>query len=600
MKLQESKSTRYKRIEKKQDRPGEAAKRRRMRALFGVNQRMAGDYDRDRAAVCRNGVFVGQREGDVLSFKGIPYAKPPVGERRWKAPEKAADSDDVWQAYFFGYSPIQTEWPSEEGSYYPQSEDCLTLNVWTSGTNSPARTGGKAVMVFFHGGSYGWGATSDPIYDGHNLVNAHKDIVLVTVEYRVGVMGFVDFSEVEGGEDFKESGNLGLLDHVCALEWVRDNIAAFGGDPANVTIFGESAGGGTVSLLAIMEKAKGLFRRVIAESGSVALTYSRKECKGLTERLLKASGAHTMRELMEIPEEELKRLNEELNDYNNFPERDGVVLPEDLYGAYQSGASRGVDIMIGTNADEVKYWIREMGYYSENWLGKTFFKLGVPLMYSNNLERLYPADRKSVDEYMGLFRSRMLWRIVAFYNDVLFRVPAIAEAQYHAAAGGKAYMYYWTYPSAHRNLGACHAVELAYVFNNPEVTIYTGNNVDPHLVKATHTLWTNFAKTGNPSSCDYTWLPYDEKERRTLVLGKKIKLESDPLPERREKAFPVLKYYFNGCYTNLSFNVPVIYKVAALLAAIVGFVPTVVLLIVRAVIKGIRKLRKRFFPREDD
>ena len=133
-------------------------------------------------------------------------------------------------------------------------------------------------MVFFHGGSYGWGGTSDPIYDGHNLVEKYPDLVLVTAEYRTGIMGFMDFSGVPGGEDYSTSGNLGLLDQVCALEWVQKNIRAFGGDPENVTIFGESAGAGSVSLLPLIEGTDGLFRRIIMESGSPALTYSREEC----------------------------------------------------------------------------------------------------------------------------------------------------------------------------------------------------------------------------------------------------------------------------------------------------------------------------------
>lgn len=245
------------------------------------------------------------------------------------------------------------------GSYYPQGEDCLTLNVWTNRTGPVS---GKAVMVFFHGGSYGWGATSDPIYDGHNLVRKFPDLVLVTVEYRTGIMGFIDFSGVPGGEAYRTSGNLGLLDQACGLRWVRENISAFGGDPENVTIFGESAGGGSAALLPLMKEAKGLFRRSIAESGSVALTYSREECRNLTARLLKYSKCSSMEELLALTEAQLMKVNEKLNDYNNFPERDGIVLPEDPYGAWEDPALKDLDFMTGTNADECRYWIREMGY----------------------------------------------------------------------------------------------------------------------------------------------------------------------------------------------------------------------------------------------
>ena len=572
-------------VQTREDRPGEAEKRARIRKLYGENQRVEGAYDERLAAPCRNGTFLGLEREGVIAYRGIPYAKPPVGERRWKSPEPAEADDRVYQAYYFGKTPIQTEWPSEEGSYYPQGEDCLTLNVWTSGN-----TGEKTVMVFFHGGSYGWGATSDPIYEGHCFVAAHPEIVLVTAEYRVGIMGFLDLSEVPGGEAFATSGNLGLLDHICALQWVQENISAFGGDPAQVTIFGESAGGGTVSLLPIMPQAKGLFRRSIAESGSVALTYSREECKGLTQRLLKETGAQTMEELMALTEQELMAANENLNDYNNFPERDGIVLPEDLYGAYERGDAADVDLLMGTNADEVCYWIREMGYYSKSWLGKTMFKLGIPVMFNSNLERFSEEDKARTEQFFRFFPGRKVWKIVEFYNDILFRVPALAQAEAQAKNGGKAYVYYWTYPSAHRHLGACHAVELAYVFNNLDVTIYTGDNIKPYLAREVQEMWVNFAKNGNPSTPTAHWNAYDLKKRETMVLGKAIFLEPDLLGKRREIVTPLLKYYLNGCYTNLSFHVPLIYKIMAAFAAVIGLVPAALLLLFHFARKGWKKL----------
>lgn len=576
----------------KDDRPGEALKRARIRATWGENLPITGDYDTTCAAACRNGTFVGKQTNGVTAFLGIPFALPPTGERRWRPPVDAPENTGVYEAYYFGHSPIQTEWPSEEGSYYPQSEDCLTLNVWSAQTDGGYGEG-KAVMVFFHGGSYGWGATSDPIYNGYNLVKAHKDVVLVTAEYRVGIMGFIDFSEVEGGEDYRESGNLGLLDHVCALRWVRDNIAAFGGDSENVTIFGESAGGGTVSLLPLVREAKGLFRRVIAESGSVALTYSRDECKGLTRRLCKATGAYTMEELLALDEETIKAVNEGLNDYNNFPERDGVVLPTDPYEMYNRGISKKIDFMAGTNADEVRYWIREMGYYTSPRLGYPTFKLGIPLMFDSNLRKFSAQDKERAEVYLSLCTRRKLWKIVTFYNDILFRVPAMAQLAAHAKHGGRSYAYYWTYPSAHPHLGACHAVELLYVFGNLDATIYTGGNVLPELSEEVQDMWVNFAKTGDPSTEKHKWDPYTVSDRNTAMLGREIRFESDPMKERREQAEPLLKYYLNGCYTNLSFRLPFFYRIVALLAVIVGFVPTMLTLLFRWIVRLCRRRRRR-------
>ena len=174
----------------------------RIQESWGENRRITEGYDPALAAKCTNGIFVGRRKDSLLVFRGIPFACPPVGELRWKKPQPAPDGDDVREAYYNGKTPIQTEWHSERASYYPQGEDCLYLNVWTA---PEAQREGKTVMVFIHGGSYGWGGTADPLYDGENFVKAHPEIVLITIGYRVGLMGFVDFSQIEGGEAFPDA-----------------------------------------------------------------------------------------------------------------------------------------------------------------------------------------------------------------------------------------------------------------------------------------------------------------------------------------------------------------------------------------------------------
>lgn len=217
---------------------------------------------------CENGVMLGQSVDGVTSFKGVPYAKPPVGELRWKAPQAPDPSDDEIECYNFGYTALQYEWPSEPASYYPKNEDCLTLNIWESDGTIDSKEP-KPVLVFFHGGAYCWGGTTDPMYDGQNFAKAHDDVILVTCNYRLGLMAWADFSKIEGGEEYTDV-NLGLRDHIAALQWIQENIAAFGGDPNNVTIFGESAGGWSTTALTISPKARGLFNRAIAQSGEVA------------------------------------------------------------------------------------------------------------------------------------------------------------------------------------------------------------------------------------------------------------------------------------------------------------------------------------------
>ena len=539
-----------------------------MRSLAGENHPLSALPQDAPAAVCRNGTFVGKQEGDVQSFLGIPYAVPPTGPLRWKDPVPVKDVQGMYEAYYYGKSPIQTEWPSEVGSFYPQGEDCLRLNVWT---NKAGPKSGKTVMVFFHGGSYGWGATSDPIYDGHNLVLKFPDLVLVTVGYRTGILGFIDLSEVPGGEEYQTSGNLGLLDQACALAWVHENIGAFGGDPENVTIFGESAGGGSASLLPLMKETRGLFKRTIAQSGSVALTYSREECKKLTGMLLKHSKCKSMKELASLSEADLVKLNERLNDFNNFPERDGVVLPVDLYQAWEDPALAHVDLMTGTNADESRYWINEMGYYVPFVPGSFLYKHGSRIMYENNLLVMSEEEKRAAKAFIKKKSGEPAWRVTEYNNEVLFRLPSAETALRHARAGGRSYVYYWTMPGADPEIGACHAIELSYVFNNPHVDIYTGGLYNERLADMVQRMWVSFARCGDPGTEDLSWDAYTPQTRQTMILGPEIHLEADPGREDRELLEPLLGHYFNGCYSQLDMNVPQTRRILFRLAVIVGF-----------------------------
>ena len=201
-------------------------------------------------------------------------------------------------------------------------------------------------MVFIHGGNYRGGATSDPLYDGYNLIEKYSDIILITVEYRLGLLGFIDFSSVPGGEDYKTSTNLGLLDQICALKWIQKNIKKFGGDPQKITLFGNSAGGVSASLLSLIDGTEGLFKRIISQSGPMSLTFSSEESKDLTKRLLKKSGASNMKDLLSLSEEKILEIYTSLNDYSNYAPRDGIVLPTDLYDKYKSGVTKNLDMHV--------------------------------------------------------------------------------------------------------------------------------------------------------------------------------------------------------------------------------------------------------------
>lgn len=537
--------------------------RNRIRASYGVNRKIEGVYNPLVAVKCFNGTFVGKQDEEILSFRGVPYAKPPVGSRRWKRPAPAAPNDGVYEAYYNGKSPIQIEWETEQGSYYPQGEDCLYLNIWLNRTDLSTK---KPVMVYLHGGAFGWGGTADPMYDGANFVKQNPDIILVTVGYRIGLMGFVDFSELKGGSNFADAPNLGILDQIEALRWVQKNITFFGGDRKNVTVFGESAGGATVSLLPIIPKARGLFRRVISQSGSVALTYSKEECRAFTRKLIEETGIHSMAKLMVLPEKELMRLNEKLNSYNNFPQRDGKLIPKEPYKAYEDGMSAHIDMLIGTNSDESRYWIGEIG-------GIVPYRFSIPIKFENDMKTLDKKDQDRVKLFMNRLDGYGIWKMSEFYDEMMFRLPAVKQAECHSSNGGRVYMYYWTEPSAKEYCGACHAVELSYVFGNLDDTIFTGERGDEALSKQVMTMWANFARTGNPSVENLKWKRYDPFNRATMILCKDSHMQDDVLPEQRQLLFPLLRYMINPSYEGMSLNVPFVHKLVGVAAlAAVGVI----------------------------
>lgn len=544
-----------------------ALEKERVQALFGENKELKKNPDESHSVKCQNGVFIPKIEGNVRIFRGIPFALPPIKERRWKRALPIPKSDKIFEAYYNGKSAIQTIIDSERSSYYPQSEDCLYLNVWV---NDECQDKNKPIMVFIHGGSYGWGGTADPLYDGLNFIKLHPEVILITIAYRIGIFGFVDLSYLKGGEEYEDAPNLGLLDQIEALRWIKNNGEAFGGDINNVTIFGESAGGGSVSLLPLIEEAKGLFHRVIAESGSVALTYSREECKSFTDKLIKEAKTDSMEDLMELTTEEIAKLNEKLNESNNFPMRDGKLIPLDPYQPYRDGEAKDIDMIIGTNANEMNYWIGELG-------GLFNYSVGIPIKYKEDIKHLNNEDLELVKTFMKKIKGNKVQRISEFYNEIMFRLPAISQAEGHSSNKGNVYMYYWKEESKIPLYKACHAVELAYVFYNIEDTIYTGEKADEPLARLVSNMWVNFAKTGNPSADEVTWNKYDIKERKTMTFKKDdVKEELDPLKKQRELLFPVLKYMINPGYADVNLDLSVLSKTASVINAALSCISTLV------------------------
>ena len=516
-----------------------------MTALYGENKVIEGDYPDSLAVEVANGIFVGQRDSTLLVFKGIPYAVQPVGDRRWQVAKPEPDSRLVREAKCFGHSAIQFRSQGNAASLYPQGEDCLNLNVWTAA--SGMRNARRPVMVWIHGGSYVCDGTCNPRNWCDRFVKAHPEVVFVSVGYRLGLLGFLDLSSLPDGKAFSRSGDLGILDQLEALRWVKRNIAAFGGDPDNVTILGHSAGAGSVALLASIDEAQGLFKRAIMQSGSVAFTSSTQDCQSLTKRVLDATGAKTVADLQALSPEEIVALNDEVGEFYRFPERDGSLIVEDPYSRFD-GFNAGIDMLIGTTADEAHYWVDAMG-------GEEHFETAVQLWYRYISMSLDSAQSDNVSRFLEIVPENKPWPVAELLNDLMFRGPAIEMAQRHAAAGGRTYMYYWTKPLSEPIYGACHGAEVSYVLNTGR-QIKSGDDHNPALASEVQQMWVNFATTGNPSTPAHYWAAYEPTQRATMMLGDTIRLVNDPLSEQRRLIAPLMPEYISPIFSDLLDKAP--------------------------------------------
>lgn len=525
---------------------------------------------------CENGTFEGSVEDNgVMAFKGVPFAKPPVGEFRWKAPRPVDASDKVFPAKAFRVAGLQTYDPSEAASQGETSEDCLYLNVWTTDLQMKK---GRPVMVWFHGGSFGWGGTIDPLYEGKYLVGGYPDVVLVTVEYRVNAMGFIDFSGVPGGEAFPDAPYLGILDQQQALRWVQKNISAFGGDPDNVTIFGESAGSGSVCCHLVAKGSEGLFRRAIPMSGDFYLGHTPADYAktGQAAKLLKAAGCKDMDGLMALSESDiLKALKTEnaercfegagstVGDFNNWPLRsdERSIVPSDGYKAIREGKSKDVDVMIGVVADEMRYWAH-LQYDPTDKNGPLAYYYDWVRTRVDEFKKIGGEDTaRRIDECLGLLdpdsdewdkKHPDIWKYVEIMNNYMFRLGAITLAQNHSEAKGKGRTYMYVFGKGYAKnshpgedfMKACHGCELTYAFNN--VAYKDGAPYDPVLTRRFSNILVNFARTGDPSIEGLEASEYDKTDRSTIVIGRdsEICVEKNPLPKETELLLPTYYDYF--------------------------------------------------------
>jgi para-nitrobenzyl esterase len=482
-----------------------------------------------------SGAVRGIPSGPVVAFKGIPYAAPPFGDLRFAAPSPPAPWDGVRDCTAYGPTAPKPPYPAPVDLLLPEpvipGEDVLNLNVWTPDPSA----GGLPVLVWIHGGAFVNGSGAVPQYDGTAF--ARDGVVLVTVNYRLGVDGFLHF-------DDDGPANRGLLDQVAALEWVRDNIAAFGGDPGNVTIAGESAGAMSVTTLLSMPRAAGLFRRVIAQSGAGhhALTpaTARRVAGYLAERL----GVPLKREaLAQVPIADLvaaqRGLSQEaalapdparwgeitVNAMVYEPVIDGDVLPALPITSIGAGAGADVDVLAGSNTDEHTLFLVPNGM--------------VDLVTEDLLRLALAGYGVDPDEAIGTYRALDPAAtpgdlLVKVGTDWFFRMPAIRLAEARAGGPGRTWLYEFAWPSPQfgGRLGACHALEVAFVFDTLQtegVAPLAGPAAPQELADAMHAAWVRFARTGDPG-----WAAYDVATRPVQVFGELSAVAADPRgPQRR-------------------------------------------------------------------
>ncbi|MBR6190345.1 MAG: carboxylesterase family protein, partial [Prevotella sp.] len=297
----------------------------KMYALYGENKKITDDnYDKSLAVKCINGTFVGKKTDNVIAYKGIPFVgKQPVGELRWKAPVDIVPDDGVYEAYYNAKSPCQGVDVSQIASLYVKGEDCLYLNVWRAEGASETK---KPVIVWIHGGAFETGGTVEPREEGCNFIKENPDVILVALDYRLSALGFFHLSHLPDGKDYPDAQNLGLMDQIMGLKWVHENIAAFGGDPNNVTIMGQSAGGGSVSLLPLIKGSHQYFQKVIAMSGSPVFTRSTEEAIACTNEVMEALGCKTVADLQKVDVEKLVTTASSMLALRVWAERDGNLL----------------------------------------------------------------------------------------------------------------------------------------------------------------------------------------------------------------------------------------------------------------------------------
>jgi para-nitrobenzyl esterase len=445
---------------------------------------------------------------EVRVYKGIPFAAPPVALLRWRAPQPAPHWEGVRKAEQFGPACL----PNGSANTSPApSEDCLYLNVWTAAKSASEK---RSVMVWIYGGAFNVGSGAQPDYDGDAL--AKKGVVVVTFNYRLGAFGFFAHPELTKESDRNASGKYGLMDQLAALQWVQRNIAAFGGDPKKVTIFGESAGSMSVSDLVASPQAKGLFVRAIGESGawmglSIVPMRTLADAEQAGVKAAEDLNARSLAELRLVPAEALGKLVR-----GTGAVTDGWVLPQDPTKIYALGKQNPVPVLVGSNKDEGTFFLQAAT--AQRFTAQIRGRFGD---LADAFLKLYPAgtDEEATASQLAAFRDEAGWAMRNWARTQM------------KTAKTKAYLYYFIHepPAAPngkgpRRRGATHTAEIPYVFENQGTRPWT--DVDKQLAQTMSSYWVNFAMTGDPNGSGLPQWPAldDNKNPNPMVFGEQAEV----------------------------------------------------------------------------
>ena len=495
-------------------------------------------------AVTECGVVEGVVRGGHVAFRGIPFAAPPVGDRRWRPPAPPAPWAGVRAAREFGPSPMQgMSFAPGVGAEGPQSEDCLYLNVYTPGVDAKRRP----VLFFIHGGAFVVGSSSMPLYDGGPLAEL-GDVVVVTTNYRLGAFGYLCLGDL--GTSWGATPNVGALDQLQALGWVSRNIERFGGDPNAVTVFGESAGATSVLNLYATPAAEGLFRGAIAESPGNSLgTPDASAAIDVARQLLSLLDIpeHESARLCDVPAEAIVKAQASVKSplwVGFFPVIDALTVPRRPRDLFAEGGGARAPIVVGTNRDEWNLFEPPKGTKGQAVLGEeptlALSRRGFPKNHRDHIPEVLETYRRSRSEKGLPCDDGAIVR--AIVGDLRFRLPSIRFAEAHHGRGLSTRMYLFTHesPAMRGALGSCHALELPFVFgtlDGPMQDRFAGAGAAVrNLSRAMMNTWIAFAKTGDPnhSALGAEWPPYDVAQRPTLVLdSKEIRLANAPFDEER-------------------------------------------------------------------